>query len=228
MNDVTPENCHYVEWIFFDVGGVLLDDSNYESARIDNLHHTIHIFDSRISRQQIVEALPKASAMSGQLNDNILAMFINDSQKLHMARNLMAGKRQAMYEDRGEIRPNTFEVLTKLSQGYKIGLIANQPKTTRELLIATGLDKLINHFKVSDDHGLSKPDVRYFKAVLNECGATADKSIIVDDNIERGLLPAKRIGMTTVWFKNAERLDPPTGSIDYTIHDLSELLTIFK
>lgn len=214
------------EWIFFDVGGVLLDDSAYEEKRIDELFHTIHIFDNRVSRNQVADALPRASAMVGKLNDNLLGLFITDNKKLYMARNLMAGKRQTMYENRGTVRAEASHVLAELAKNFKIGLIANQPKSTRELLEEAKITDYIDHFKVSDDHGLAKPDVRYFRAVLNETGTVAEKSMIVDDNIERGLLPAKRIGMKTVWYKSTERRDVPMSSIDHVITNLNELLAI--
>lgn len=217
---------HNIDWIFFDVGGVILDDHLYEKTRIDELFHVIHIFDSRVTRQQVADAMPAASARVGQINENILSMFIPDISKLHMARNMMAGKRQIMYKNRGVVRPEALEVLSALSQNYNLGLIANQPKSSRDLLASSGLDKFFNHFKVSDDHGLAKPDVLYFKTVLKENGAEAQNSIMIDDNIERGLLPAKRLGMTTVWFKTSDRNDPPLASVDCTITNLKELLKI--
>lgn len=213
-----------IDWIFFDVGGVILDDDEYENLRIDEIYRIVHIFDNRISKAQVIDAHPRVSAMVGNLNDNFLSFFITDPQKLYMARNMMAGSRQKLSETRGSVRPETSEVLSRLALRYKIGLIANQPVQIRRILEEAGIDEHIAHFKISEDHGLCKPDVRYFQAVLNENGTTPEKSIMIDDNIERGLLPAKHIGMTTVWFKNYERTETPAGQIDYTITSLKDLL----
>lgn len=215
-----------IDWIFFDVGGVLVDDTEYKQVRINALHRAVRIFDSRISRQQIIDSWPRASAMVGNLTDNLLSLFISDSQKMQMARNLLAGQKQAMFEARGKLRPETKEILEKLSKKYKLGLIANQPASTRKIMEDAGLVDYFAHFKVSDDHGFSKPDVRYFKAVLDETGADPERSMIIDDNIERGLLPAKKIGMTTVWYKLRDRQDYPKDKLDHIVTELVELLSL--
>ncbi len=219
-----------IDWIFFDVGGVLLDHNEYEQLRIDTLYKTIKIFDSSISRKNILDVIPKASSMTGLLNDNILNLFLRDKQKLYMAKNLMASKRHALTEAaaNAKIRPEAKNVLSQLSQKYQLGLIANQPKSTRELLEETGVSQYFSHFLVSDDHGFRKPDLRYFKSVLDDCNTEAKDSIIVDNNIERGLLPAKKLGMTTVWYRSLDKKLVDNPAIDYTISNLYELVELFQ
>ena len=215
---------HQIEWIFFDTLGVLFDNTNHEQKKIDEVHHTIRIFDSRITRQQIVDSIPKASIISGKLEDNLLGLFITDSHKLHMARNLMAGKIQAMSESSNKVRPEAKVILSSLAKKYHLCLIAdNSEIDPRELEIA----ELYDFVQFSGELGLAKPDVRYFMAMLGQHNVEAFSSAIVADNIERVLLPAKRIGITTVWFKKTSREDAPLGQIDFTIENLNQLLEIF-
>ena len=49
---------------------------------------------------------------------------------------------------------------------------------------------------------------------------------MIDDNIERGLMPAKKLGMKTIWFDWGIRKDYPDW-IDYKIQKLEDLLQIF-
>lgn len=219
-----------IEWIFFDVGGVLLDDSLYESLRLEILTKIIRIFDSSISRHNIIESIPKASAMPGILNDNILNLFLRDKQKLYMAKNLLASRKHDLREmaSKSQLRPDAKSVLSSLHKTYKLGLIANQPQSTKELLNSFGVSKYLSHALVSDDHGFRKPDLRYFQAVLNECNVSAERSVLIDNNIERGLLPAKKLGMTTIWFNTVDKPNNENKSIDYQIKNLSDLLKIFR
>ena len=219
-----------ISWIFFDIGGVLVDDSEYEQLRIDTLYKTIKIFDSTTSRKNILDAIPKASSMTGLLNDNILNIFLRDKQKLYMAKNLIASKRHALSEAaaNAKVRPETKNVLSELSKNFQLGLIANQPKSTRESLEEADILQYFSHSLMSEDHGYRKPDLRYFKSVLDDCDTEPEKSAIIDNNIERGLLPAKKIGMTTVWYRLPDKKYIENSSIDYTISNLSELTNIFK
>ncbi len=219
-----------IEWIFFDVGGVLLDDSEYEQLRINSLYRTIKIFDSNVSRKNILDTVPKASSMTGQLNDNILNIFLRDKQKLYMAKNLMASKRHDLSEAAGKakVRPEAKNVLSELSKIFRLGLIANQPKSTKEILEEADISQYFAHFLVSEDHGYSKPDLRYFQSVLDDCDAKADESAIVDNNIERGLAPANRIGMTTIWYRLPDKKETENPVINYSITNLNELIDIFK
>jgi len=219
-----------IEWIFFDVGGVLLDDNLYESLRLEILTKIIRIFDSSVSRYNIIESMPKASAMPGILNDNILNLFLRDKQKLYMAKNLLASRKIDLREalDKSQLRPDAESVLSKLCKTYRLGLMANQPKSTKELLNACGISKYLSHALVSDDHGFRKPDLRYFQAVLNECNVNAKNAVLIDNNIERGLFPAKKLGMITIWFHAVDKPNVENKSIDYQIKNLSDLLKIFK
>lgn len=219
-----------IDWIFFDIGGVLIDDSEFEQLRVDTLYKTIKIFDSATSRKNVLDAIPKASSMTGLLNDNILNLFLRDKQKLYMAKNLMASKRHMLSEAAANavIRPEAKSVLTELSKRFQLGLIANQPESTRKLLEESGISQYFSHFMVSEDHGFSKPDLRYFKSVLDDCDAEPEKSAIIDNNIERGLFPAKKIGMTTIWYRSPDKRLIENPSIDHIISNLLELIDIFK
>ena len=129
--------------------------------------------------------------------------------------------------DLTQIRPDAELVLQKLSQKYQLGIIANQQKEAIGLLENAGLEKYFYHFKVSDHHGVKKPDPRYFEAVLKETGADPKRSAMIDDNLVRGLMPAKKIGMKTVWFKRNDFQNNKDRTADFTVNNLSELLNIF-
>ncbi len=74
-------------------------------------------------------------------------------------------------------------------------LIANQHESIRKKLDEAGVLQYFTHTTVSNEYKLEKPDSRIFSSVLEEVGVDSKNTVMIDDNIERGLIPAKEIGM---------------------------------
>ncbi len=222
-----------IKWVFFDIGGVLLVDTKTESLRKQYLLEVLKSWDKNITLAQIEKVIPKASGMIGKQNDNILAQFINKKAALAAASEQMMSfwKEKVRYTENSFVNPEAKKVLRELSKRYKLGILANQPLSSKAKLQKAGIDKYFEHFSVSAEHGMEKPDPKFFQAILSASGANPKESVMIDDNIERGLLPAKKLGMITVWYKNENRTnrrDAPIDKIDYKIVNLKELLALFK
>ena len=218
-----------IKWIFFDVGGVLLVDTKTEGLRKKYLLEVLKSWDKKITLAQIEKIIPKASGMIGKQNDNILAQFITNKTALVAASEQMMifWKEKVRYTENSFVNPEAKNVLKVLSKNYKLGILANQPMAAKDKLQKAGIDKYFEHFTVSAEHGLEKPDPKFFKAIFKASGANPKESVMIDDNIERGLLPAKTFGMTTVWYNRRKRNNIPKDKIDYTIKSLNELLKLF-
>ena len=106
-----------------------------------------------------------------------------------------------------------------------MGLLANQPVSVKEKLDKAGVLQYFKFQDVSENFNLRKPDPEFFKAIFKAAGADPKESAIIDDNIERGLIPAKKLGMTTVWFKLEDR--EAVNDIDFAVSNLNALLDIF-
>ncbi len=80
-----------------------------------------------------------------------------------------------------------------------------------------------------DIHALEyvpKPDPRGYRLLCDRFGIEPAKALFVED-MARNLVPAKALGMTTVWVDNgseaAER-DADWAAVDYTVRDVGEWL----
>ncbi len=219
-----------IKWIFFDVGGVLLVDTKTELLRKKYLLETLRQWDRTITLNQIERMIPKASGMIGKQNDNILAQFIKNKTALAAASQQMMAfwKEKVRYTENSFVNKDAKRVLKELSKNYKLGILANQPLSAKDKLQKAGIDKYFEHFSVSAEHGLEKPDPKFFKAIFSASGANPKQSAMIDDNVERGLLPAKKFGMMTIWYKLDSRKDAPKDQIDYTIKSLNELVKLFN
>ena len=216
------------EWIFFDVGGTLTDESFFTQWRAKNNLEIAQKYLPDLIEKDVWNVWERASSMKGGLDDNILSILLDDTHKTQEAiQELNDRKSKApSYTDTQIIRPEARTVVKALSAKYKLGLIANQSQAINLKLEEAGVLQYFSYKNVSGHVGYTKPDPEYFKAVFKESGAKPATSVMVDDNIERGLLPAKSFGMETVWFKVREREIPEQG-VDKVITSLSELIDLF-
>ena len=77
---------------------------------------------------------------------------------------------------------------------------------------------------------IAKPDKEIFEKALELAKCTAAESVMVGDRLDNDIIPAKAIGMKTVWVKNGlaqyQGAELGEGVADYQIDSLSELLRI--
>lgn len=215
-----------IDWVFFDIGGVLLDNAFFEKWRNETLVSILQKHEPSISLEKVLAILPQASGMIGNLESNILDLLLDDETARIKAQEEMRERWQneVSYLEQSPIRTDAVGVVKSLSENYRLGIIANQPSEVKATLNAGGLLQYFSHTGISKDYNLHKPDARLFEMVLKETGADPRRSVMIDDNIERGLDPARSLGMKTVWFKLTER-EP--SSVDWIIYSLSDLLNIF-
>ena len=122
-------------------------------------------------------------------------------------------------------------IIKALSQKYELGIIANQLDGLKERLQAFGLLKYFKYIISSWDVQLMKPDIRIFEHALDKANCRPQEACMIGDRLDNDILPAKALGMKTVWIKQGfGALQKPLSKseeADYTINNLTELLKIF-
>ncbi len=214
-----------IDWIFFDVGGVLTDESQYFNFRVNVDLAIINEHKPEVTRKDILNSWIKSSSIKGELDETIMKMYLPD--KAEQAIEEMWKRKKAGMDSTASqvVRSDALEVVKELSKKYKLGIIANQHKAIKEKLEAASLLQYFQHTDVSDDHKLEKPDPELFKKTFELTKADPIKSVMIDDNIERSLVPAKSLDMTTIWYKLEERTNYPVV-VDHTVSGLKDLLNI--
>ena len=119
-----------------------------------------------------------------------------------------------------------------LSERYKIGIIANQNPGSKERLNKLGLLKYIDLVIASAEEGVAKPDLRIFQLALERANCKPEEAVMVGDRIDNDMIPAKKIGMKTVWIKQgfgglSEQMTEAQQP-DYSVDSLKELLPLFN
>jgi HAD superfamily hydrolase (TIGR01509 family) len=217
-----------IDWIFFDIGGVLADESSYRHFREETITELLRSYVGDISHEVFERAFAKASVQQGSVSELTVRQILHDYQYQGDTEEIITKLREVLhtspsYLSHEVIRENAAEVVAALAGKYKIGIIANQPEAIKEKLADAGVFGFLTDCTVAPD-STGKPSLAYFHEVFEKTGADPARSVMIDDNRERGLWPAKQLGMTTVWFTDNS---VPDESVDYTVKDLQELLPLF-
>ncbi len=200
-----------VEWIFFDVGETLVDESAPIADIISQLIRAAGRRGIAVCERDIREAWMQAHERFSPfpMADILLRLFPDDAL------------RQAIWKEmkyRKELDkpfPEAKSLLQSLSGSYRIGVIANQSAGTVHRLESYGLMEHIEAVFSSAETGLVKPDPRLYEHALQTTGCPACKALMVGDRIDNDIVPARQVGMHALWIRQglALRQSSPSPSL---------------
>ncbi len=125
----------------------------------------------------------------------------------------------------------TEELLQRLHERYRLGIIANQPDSARQRLEKFGVLKYFDHLTISGEIGFSKPSPTIFRETLRMTGTSAEKCFMVGDKLTNDIAPAKKLGFHTVWVKQEyggmNRITDDSLKPDLTVDSFFSLPEVF-
>ncbi|MCL2023853.1 MAG: HAD family hydrolase [Oscillospiraceae bacterium] len=195
------------EWLFFDLGSTLLDETDRTNERISQTAKIIKA-DEISFRSQL---------------DNYAKTH---PYVIHM--DLPNGAKWTPWVKRLDpLYPEAIAALDVLYKKYKLGVIANHGKDTAKLL---GIDRFFSIYVVSKIAGFSKPDLRIFEMALQQAQCAPENAVMIGDRLDNDIFPAKKLGMKTIWIRQGFGGIPDPMSKeykpDYTVNNLLEILEI--
>lgn len=199
------------EWLFFDVGSTLTDESAEYEQRLKTIAST-------------------AKLSYGQVYDMAVKLYREHKKGDTEVAKILGVSKPKWNIDNETLYPNTLKTLEVLSEKYSIGVIANQPEGTERRLKKYGLAPYIKLIVASFDEGVDKPDEKIFQIALQRAGCSADRAVMIGDRVDNDILPAKSVGMRTIWIKQGfgkfwQILDD-SEKADCEIENISDLLKI--
>ena len=130
---------------------------------------------------------------------------------------------EILYEDASKC-------LEILSSRHKIGIIANQSLGTRQRLEQHGVLQYIDLVIASAEEGVAKPDKKIFEIALERANCKPDNAIMIGDRIDNDIIPAKLLGMHTIWIKQGFgqywNITEDVEKADYVVHSLMDICNI--
>lgn len=204
-----------IKWLFFDLGGTIYDETLSDRQRIENL---ISKNSLSLTYADFYEQMQRAAVMYEK------SPFTAARRTFSIAADEpYSGEKEILY-------PDALEVIKKLSEKYKLGVLANQPTNTRERMISDGLYELFDICLLSDCENLHKPDLRFFEYALSKADCKADEAVMIGDRFDNDVFPAGKIGMKTVRIaQGLFSVQQPLNddyTADYEITSLTELLDL--
>lgn len=201
------------KWLFFDIGSTLVDETKaYDHRALDMLENTdITFWEFNQKRIEL-------SKQGFDGNSKAIRYFGLTKTPWHT-------------EDE-ELFDDVFETLDALKERkYKLGIIANQVSGAEERLKAWGLLNYFDVIATSAELGVAKPDRMIFESALKSAGCHPRNAIMIGDRLDNDIIPAKAIGMNTVWVRRGlaiyQSVDLGERVADWIIDDLSDLKEIF-
>ena len=200
------------KWIFFDVGSTLVDETEAYDHRVREM-----IVGTSITFKEFDDVRIALAKQGLDGNSAAIKYFGLTKTPWH-------SEDEVPYSDAHST------LATLVDKGYKLGIIANQNFGTEKRLESWGLRRYFDVIVSSAELGYSKPDKKIFQKAFELAECAADESIMVGDRLDNDIIPAKELGMKTVWIKNGlakyQSVQLGENIADYQIHSLSEILQI--
>ncbi len=199
-----------ISWVFFDLGGTLLDDFGFHDAINRTYVEVLRARGYRVSLEEFVALRDLFIArQQPRIFRAIATEFTRDAAvSEEISREVAARVRGAEVTGQRAF-PEASEVLETASRHASLGVVANQHQTVREVLKRDGLEGYFRVLLISEEAGVSKPDTALFERALWAAGCGASAAAMVGDRLDNDIEPAKALGLHTVrirWgvFRNQE------------------------
>lgn len=197
-----------IKWLFFDVGSTLMDEHIAYEHRMKEI--------ASLANVPYEEVYEKAIELYKE----------NKKGDIEVAKALGVELPKWCKEDEF-LYNDAAKCLEALSNRYKIGIIANQSLGTKERLKKHGVLRYIDMVVASAEEGVAKPDKRIFEIALKRANCEPGNAIMIGDRIDNDIIPAKSLGMHTIWVKQGYgrywNITKEIERADYSVDNLSEL-----
>lgn len=197
-----------IKWIFFDIGSTLVDESNCYEVRYK-------------------ETTDGTDVSCKEFKDKVIELAATSDNPYKDAVKYFGLQKTKWYKELEKPYPFTESVLAELSKKYKLGIIANQSAGSEQRLADWGIGIYFDLVIASAEEGVEKPDLRIFQIALDRARCLPENAVMVGDRLDNDIIPAKKLGMKTVWVKQSfAEYKPDTEIPDYIISALEDILLI--
>lgn len=172
-----------INWLFFDLGSTLIDESECAEYR------TRELLKQRgaPSREVLERRMAELAAQNRLPYKDAAREFGLETVKWPY-------KLEKVYE-------GVPRILEDLSKNYRLGVLANQSAGTERRLEKYGIRQYFDLIISSTEIGFSKPDLKIFEIALDKAGCAPSEAYMIGDRLDNDIEPAARLGMRTIWVR---------------------------
>lgn len=221
---------HHCSAILFDFGGTLDSDGEHWLDRFYDLYQKAGLDIAQTEIKRVFYATDGLCCDDPAVNAMGLRQLMNHHIRLQFSQLGIADKETmtAMVESfcskTVHYLQRNSRILARLKNRYRLGVVSNFYGNVETLCQEAGLSASLDVILDSIRLGIGKPDPGIFRTALNALDLPPEKVIFVGDSYERDMIPARKIGLRTVWLKGHNPRKPAdAGPVDAVISSLSEL-----
>lgn len=207
-----------IQWIFFDIGNVILNDDPAMAYFYHQLYQAVQQNGRHVTLEEILAAREHSILVerNGKHYEVVGKKFLDPRTWQKVDKQI----RRALAENWAEFSPlipGIVPVIQRLAgqadnpaltgrwqrpiSKFNLGLIANQPREAIHVLEQHGLLKYFRIHGISQIVGMTKPDPAIFHWALAQAHAKPESTIMIGDRVDNDICPARAIGMKTIWLK---------------------------
>src|SRR3989338_1135499 len=217
--------------LIFDLDDTLIDTfSTFSPSRLSDSLQTMIDYGLKIdSPSEALKRLIEIDSKSSSVKETI-KNFVTEISAFEVEKYSSIGIKKYYEEFKGncQLKPvdGALELLQKLQKRYNLAIVSKGLKETQYWKInKAGIKK--ECFKkiiiVSEEKKTA------YASLLQENGYKSSEVLVCGDKYELDLVPAKELGLTTIYFIWGRAKNNKNKVItDYTINDLKEILKIVK
>jgi len=188
-----------ISWVFFDLGGTLLDDSELHDFLCRTYVDLLAEHGHRVSIKEFTELRDLLIARHAHPLLKSIVTELTRRPEITDEIQREARKRMAGMEVRTQRAfPEALAVLEEAGRHASLGVIANQQRGVREVLRRDGLEPLLRAVYISEEAGMMKPDAALFERALRETACCPSEAAMVGDRLDNDVEPAKALGFHTI------------------------------
>lgn len=185
--------------VLLDAGGVILDESEDEKARVrvavEVLSGVVPGYTSEMLYRDLNEAIegfcPRILAHvfwkhvkpDRAIFDRLYDEFVSGWRPNRPALRIMPG-----FREEAEV----------IARDFRIGIAGQYGGELLDLLKDESLIDLFTHRFTQDDFDITKPDPRYLERIALACGVAPGECVMVGDRIDNDIIPARQLGMKAI------------------------------
>jgi HAD superfamily hydrolase (TIGR01549 family) len=191
------------QWILLDIGNVILIDEPLMALNWTEIYRATVASGKQLTFQELMVKREEAvlEQRIGAPHEFVGIELLGEEEY----RNVNSRAKEIYLADYLKfcfVHRDAREVLSNLSENYRLAIAANQPKDVfRQAMTHAGLLQFFEMHGISEEMGVSKPSKAFFEYIVAEIGGVPTDTIMVGDRIDNDIAPAQALGMKTIWVK---------------------------
>ncbi|GEM_PF-822379 len=186
-----------IEAIFLDAGGVILDESVFEDAKSEIITGLLSKFESYSTEDYWKDTGEAVHCFVSSTYEYVIFKHTGEGDGFSR----IFGEYRRLWKERKipyRLMPGLPGMLERLSGRYRFGILGQYGADLREFLEEQDVRKHFAFTETQEGYGVTKPDPRYFQAILDKANCSPAESLMVGDRIDKDIYPSNVLGMKTI------------------------------